>query len=36
VESQIERKIKVLRSDNKGEYTSTEFRDFYTQEGIRI
>jgi transposase InsO family protein len=35
VENQTGRKIKVLRSDDGGEYTSTEFRDFYTQEGIR-
>jgi len=35
VENQIGRKIKVLRSYNGGEYTSTEFRDFCTQEGIR-
>jgi hypothetical protein len=35
VENQTGRKIKVLRSDNGGEYTSTEFRDFCTQEGIR-
>jgi transposase InsO family protein len=35
VENQTGRKIKVLRSDNGGEYTSTKFRDFCTQEGIR-
>jgi transposase InsO family protein len=35
VENQTGRKIKVLRSDNGGEYTSTEFADFCTQQGIR-
>jgi transposase InsO family protein len=35
VENQTGRKIKVLRSDNGGEYTSTEFGYFCTQEGIR-
>jgi transposase InsO family protein len=35
VENQTGRKIKVLRSDNGGEYTSTKFREFCTQEGIR-
>jgi transposase InsO family protein len=35
MENQTGRKIKVLRSDNGGEYTSTEFGDFCTQEGIR-
>jgi transposase InsO family protein len=35
VENQIGKKIKVLRSDNGGEYASTEFVDFYTQAGIR-
>jgi hypothetical protein len=31
VENQTRRNIKVLRSYNGGEYTSTKFRDFYTQ-----
>ena len=35
VENQTGKKIKVLRSDNGGEYTSNEFQDFYTQGGIR-
>jgi transposase InsO family protein len=30
VENQTRRKIKVLRSDNGGEYTSTEFKNFCT------
>ena len=34
VENQIGKKIKVLRSDNGGEYTSNEFEDFCTQHGI--
>jgi hypothetical protein len=35
VENQTGKKIKVLRSDNGGEYASTEFVDFCTQAGIR-
>ena len=35
VENQTGKKIKALRSDNGGEFTSNEFRDFYKQEGIR-
>jgi hypothetical protein len=35
VENQTGKKIKVLLSDNGGEYTSTEFADFYTQQGIK-
>ena len=35
VENQIGKKIKVLRSDNRGEYTSNEFEDFCTQHGIQ-
>jgi transposase InsO family protein len=34
VEKQAERKIKILRSDGGGEYTSTAFKDFCTREGI--
>jgi hypothetical protein len=35
VENHTGKKIKVLRSDNGGEYTSTEFAYFCTQQGIR-
>lgn len=35
VETQTSRKIKVLRSDNGGEYTLGEFVDFYAEVGIR-
>ena len=35
VENQIRRKIRVLRSDNEGEYTSKEFDGFCKLEGIR-
>jgi transposase InsO family protein len=35
VENQTGRKIKVLRSDNGGEYTSTEMRDFCGSVGIK-
>ena len=35
VENQTGKKIRVLRSDNGGEYTSKEFMDFYAGEGIR-
>jgi hypothetical protein len=35
VENQTGRKIRVLRSDNGGEYTSKEFMDFCAGEGIR-
>jgi hypothetical protein len=35
VENQTRKKIRVLRSDNGGEYTSKEFMDFYVGEGIR-
>ena len=34
VESQTGKKIKALRFDNGGEYTSNEFEDFCTQHGI--
>lgn len=34
VENQTRRHIKVLRSDNCGEYTSTEFKKFCQDEGI--
>ena len=35
VENQTRRKIRVLRSDNGGEYTSKNFEGFFAQEGIR-
>jgi transposase InsO family protein len=35
VENQIGKKIRVLRLDNGGEYTSKEFMDFCVGEGIR-
>lgn len=35
VENQTGRKIKVLRSDNSGEYTSGGFVDFYGDAGIK-
>jgi transposase InsO family protein len=35
VENQTGKKIKVLRLDNGGEYTSKEFMDFCAGEGIR-
>jgi hypothetical protein len=35
VENQTGKKIRVLRWDNGGEYTSKEFMDFYAGEGIR-
>jgi hypothetical protein len=35
VENQTGKKIKVLQSDNGGEYTFTEFANFYPQQGIR-
>jgi len=31
----IRKKIKVLRSDNGGEYTNIDFTGFCTKEGIR-
>jgi transposase InsO family protein len=35
VENHTKNKIKVLRSENGGEYTSMEFAYFCTQQGIR-
>jgi transposase InsO family protein len=35
IENQTGNKIKVLRSDNGGEYTSNEFKDFYKKAGIK-
>ena len=34
IENISERKIKILRSDNGGEYTSKEFLNFYKDVGI--
>jgi hypothetical protein len=35
LENQTEKKIEVLRSNNGGEYTSSEFNDFCAREGIK-
>jgi transposase InsO family protein len=35
VENQTDRKLKCLRSDNRGEYKSDEFVQFYRERGIR-
>jgi transposase InsO family protein len=35
IENLSERKIKTLRSDNRGEYTSKEFGNFYKDVGIK-
>jgi hypothetical protein len=35
IENLSERKIKILRSDNGGEYTSKEFVKFYKEVGIK-
>jgi hypothetical protein len=35
VENQTGKKIKVLRSNNRGEYNSNEFNDFCAREGIK-
>lgn len=35
VEKQTSFKIKTLRSDQGGEYTSNDFKDFYNKEGIK-
>ena len=34
MENLTEKKVKTLRSDNGGEYTSIEFQQFYTEHGI--
>ena len=36
IENPFVRKIKILRSDNVGEYTSKEFVNFYKDVGIKI
>jgi transposase InsO family protein len=35
VENEIDSKIKCLRSDNGGEFTSKEFIDYYSRHGIK-
>ena len=35
VEKQFDKNIKVIRSDNDGEYTSNEFQNFLKKEGIK-
>ena len=35
VENQTGRKVKVLRSDNRGAYTSKEFKDYLASKGIK-
>ena len=35
VEKSMSKRLKVLRSDNGGEYLSSEFRDYLSREGIR-
>ena len=35
VENQTGRKVKVLRSDNGGEYTSKEFKDYLASKDIK-
>jgi transposase InsO family protein len=34
VENEIDSKIKCLRSNNEGEFTSKEFMDFYNEHGL--
>jgi hypothetical protein len=36
VENEMDSKIKCLRSDNGGEFTSKEFMDYYNRHGIKI
>ena len=35
VENQTDRKIKTLRSDNGGEFTSKEFKELYKESGLK-
>ena len=35
VENLYEKKIKIFRSDNGGEFTGGEFKSFYTEAGIK-
>jgi len=34
MKNQTGRKVKILRSDNGGEYTSKEFKDYLASKGI--
>jgi len=34
MEKQKGQKVKFLRSDNRGEYTSTKFKEYLASEGI--
>ena len=35
LENIYEKNIKILRSDSGGEFTSTEFKEFYKEDGIK-
>jgi len=35
MKNQTGQKVKVLRSDNEGEYTSKEFKDYLASKGIK-
>ena len=35
IEKQIEKCIKILRSDNGGEYVSRDFKKYYKENGIQ-
>ena len=35
MENQTRKKIRVLRTDNRGEYTSNEFMEYCSTEGIK-
>jgi hypothetical protein len=35
VENEMDSRIKCLRSDNEGEFTSKEFMDYYSSHGIK-
>ena len=35
VEKELGKQVKVIRSDNGGEYISNEFKNFFSKEGIR-
>ena len=35
VKNQTGRKVKVLRSDNRGKYTSKEFKNYLVSKGIK-
>jgi transposase InsO family protein len=36
VENEMDSRIKCLRSDNVGEFTSKEFMDYFSNHGIKI